>query len=72
MNFIHVKRSNKCLNLVCKRNMVLEWKERGHEAKDFKASQDLTCINAPRELWPTKILADHRVESSNEVSNLRD
>jgi len=27
-------------------NMVIEWKERGHEVDDHKASQDLECINA--------------------------
>jgi len=46
---IHVKNINKCLNVVLQANMVLEWKERGHEVEYFQASQDPACINDLRD-----------------------
>lgn len=48
MILIHGKGINRCLNVVLQENMVLEWKERGHEAKEFQEAQDSECINSLR------------------------
>lgn len=54
-------------NDVLQEIMVLEWKERGHEAEDHQVAQDLECINAMRNCGLLKFFRTRRLRAQMEL-----